>query len=325
MPSLDRDLALETIAPDERAVTAEFIAFLKAASARRNPTGTIHRFNQGRAAGCVEADFIVPDDLTPDLRVGLFAKARSYRASIRFAHATSASDREKDVRGMSISLRDVEGKNLTPGSTTQDFVLNSHPVMMVPGTREFLELLRAVEAGGARRVWYFLSHPTAARVAFASRHNHTSHLEIPYWSTTPYLFGVGRAVKYIVQPVSRRTSALPSPLTDTYLHDALRSGLLDSDARFDVFVQFQSDPRRTPIEDATVEWQERASPYVRVARIAIPKQDIDAPGRQTSCEQVAFNPWNCLVEHRPLGGMNRARREIYHAMADFRASRGAHT
>ena len=60
--------------PDEAALTAEFIAFLKAVSAKRHPTGVMPRFNQGRAAGCVDAEFIVPDGLPPDLRVGLFAQ-----------------------------------------------------------------------------------------------------------------------------------------------------------------------------------------------------------------------------------------------------------
>ena len=81
MPSSDRDLAQETIAPDERASTAEFIAFLKAASLRRNPTGPIRRFNQGRHSGCADAEFIVSDGLSPTLRVGLFAQPRRYRAS----------------------------------------------------------------------------------------------------------------------------------------------------------------------------------------------------------------------------------------------------
>ena len=40
----------------------------------------------------------------------------------------------------------------------------------------------------------------------------------------------------------------------------------------------------------------------------------------TRCEQVAFNPWHCLAEHRPLGGMNRARRQIYEAMAQLRGT-----
>jgi hypothetical protein len=321
MPSSGRDLARETIAPDERATTAEFIEFLKAASLRRNPTGPLRRFNQGRHSGCVEAEFIVSDGLDTSLRVGVFAQPRRYRAWIRFANASSSSDREKDVRGMSIALYDVAGEQLTAGSTRQDFVLNSHPVMMAPDTREFLNLLRAAEAGGARRAIYFLTHPTAARVAFASRQNHTSHLEIPYWSATPYLFGRERAVKYTVRPIATRRTAPPNPLTDTYLHDRLRAHLLESEASFDFLLQFQADSRRMPIENATVEWREGESPYVPVARIVIPRQDIDAVGRDLACEQISFNPWSCLAEHRPLGGMNRARREIYEAMSQLRSTR----
>jgi hypothetical protein len=29
------------------------------------------------------------------------------------------------------------------------------------------------------------------------------------------------------------------------------------------------------------------------------------------CEHLSFNPWRCLPEHRPLGGINRARKAIY--------------
>ena len=51
-------LAEETIDPDEAAVAAAFVEFLKATSTKHHPTGTVPRFNQGRAAGCVEAEFI---------------------------------------------------------------------------------------------------------------------------------------------------------------------------------------------------------------------------------------------------------------------------
>ena len=40
-------------------------------------------------------------------------------------------------------------------------------------------------------------------------------------------------------------------------------------------MQFQTNPRTMPIEDASVEWNERESPYVPLARIRIPKQAID--------------------------------------------------
>ena len=313
------DLALETISPDEQSITAEFIAFLKAASAARYPSGQMRRFNQGRASGCVEAEFTVATGLADDLKVGLFQQPRSYSAWIRFANATSASDREKDVRGMSIKVRGAGAETLTCGSDEQDFILNSHPVMMTPGPREFLELLRAVEAGGWRQARYFLTHPRAARIAFASRQQPSSHLDIPYWSTTPYLFGEGRAVKYIVRPVSHAHPRRPS-LTDKYLHDELRLRLSMEDVAFDFFVQFQTNARTMPIEDASVEWSERESPYVRVAEVRIPRQAIDVPGREQLCERTSFNPWHCLAAHRPLGAMNRVRQPIYEAMQNFRES-----
>jgi hypothetical protein len=314
-------LAVETVPPDEPAVTAELIAFLKDASLHRDPTGPLRRFNQGRAAGCVDAEVIVSAELRPALRVGFFAQPGTYPAVIRFANASSATDRDKDVRGMSIAIAPVPGENLTPGSGRQDIVLNSHPVMVAPDPKEFLALLRANEAGGVKRALYFLAHPALARIAFAARQHPTSHLDITYWSTTPYLFGPGRAVKYIARPCPGRRSELPAELTDTYLHDAMRAHLAEAEACFDLMVQFQTDPGQMPIEDATVEWKPEASPYVAVARIRIPPQPIDDPAKVAACERMAFNPWNCLAAHRPLGGMNRTRRAIYHALSELRASR----
>jgi hypothetical protein len=313
-------IADETIAPDEAAVTARFVAFLKAATEKRYGSGARQRFNQARATSCVDAEFTVLDGLAAGHRIGLFAAPRTYQCWIRFANATSQSDKDKDTRGMAIRVLDVGGENLTPGSTSQDFVLNSHPVMMVGDTREFLELLEANEAGGFRRVLYFLGHLKAARIAFASRANHTCHLDIPYWSTTPYQLGAA-AVKYVARPLSAAKSSMPATLTDTYLEEAMRQRLSREEAAFELMVQPQIDARRTPIEDASVEWREQDSPYVPVARIRIPVQSIDDAGKRARCEEVAFNPWHCLREHRPLGSMNRARREIYRAMAEFRGSR----
>jgi hypothetical protein len=316
----DAALGVETPAPDEAEVTAAFIAFLKAATDRRHPNGPKRRFNQGRATACVEAQFTVLGSLAPEHRVGLFAEPRTYAAFVRFANATSANDRERDVRGMSIRVSGVIGENLTPGATSQDFVLNSYPVMMVPGAREFLELLQANEEGGFRRALYFLGHPKATAAAIASRDNPTCHLDIPYWSTTPYRFGPGRAVKYIAMPTSPRKSPKPDPLTDTYLQDAMRARLADLEATFELMVQFQTDARRMPIEDASVEWRREDSPYVPVARLRIPPQRFDTPERVAAGEAAAFNPWHCLPDHQPLGSMNRARRAIYPALA---AHRGA--
>ena len=311
---------VETVDPDEPAVIADFIAFLKEASLARHPSGPVQRFNQGRGTGCVDAEFTIDADLAPDLRLGLFAKPSTYRAWIRFANASSRSDRDKDVRGMSIKLFDVPGENLTPGATTQEFLLNSHPVMVAADTPSFLALLKAMEQGGFQRALYFATHPRSARIGFRARSNPASHVDISYWSTTPYLFGKGRAVKYIARPSAPGPGSPPKPLTDTYLRDAL-SARLESEVMFDFLIQFQTDARTMPIEDATVEWEERDSPYRRVARIRIPPQRIDDAGGSSACEEISFNPWHCRVEHRPLGSLNRARRDIYPAMAELRRGR----
>lgn len=312
-------LAEEIVGADEAAVTERFVAFLKSATSARHPSGPRRRFNQGRATACLIADFVVPEDLPPDLRVGLFAAPRRYPAVIRFANAASSSDRERDVRGMAIRLLGVAGRNLTPGEKVHDFVLNSHPVMMAPDTKGFLELLQANEAGGVRRTLYFLTHPRAVRIGLAARTNPTCHLDLSYWSTTPYLFGPGRAVKYIARPAGTERSPRPQALTDTYLTDAIRARLAGSEMVFDLLIQFQTDSRRMPIEDASVEWKDADSPYVVVAHVRIPPQSPDEPALVAECERMAFNPWHCLQEHRPLGNMNRARRAIYERMAAFRS------
>jgi catalase len=312
-------IAEETLAPQEDKTIERFIAFMEEVSRKRNPTGTIKRFNQGRAAGCVHAEFSVLGTLPPEHRVGLFAEPRTYAAWIRFANASSKTDRDRDVRGMSIKVFDVPGENLTAGETAQDFVLNSHPVMVAPNTSEFLDLLQALEGGRLRMAGYFLTHPKAALIGVRAQQNPSCHLDIPYWSTTPYLFGSGRAVKYHVRPPAGASGKHTGPVTETYLTDALKTRLAGSDASFDFMVQFQTDPRTQPIEDATVEWKERESPYVAVARIRIPRQIVDQAETQAQCESMAFNPWHALPAHRPLGNMNRARKDIYKAMSAFRA------
>ena len=316
-------LAEERVAADEAATFAEFVAFLKQASAARPraPGAPIGRFNQARAAGCVEAEFAVPDNLPASLRVGLFAQPGTYPALVRFASANSSSDREPDIRGMSIKVRGVPGENLTAGAADQDFVLNSHPVMMVADAKSFLELLRANEAGGLRRIFYFLTHPKAAGIARAARQMPTCHLDIPYWSATPSLFGDGRAVKYRMRP-PRHQQPSPAPTgTASYLSDALRTRLAAGEAVFELAVQIQTDPARMPIEDASVEWPEDAAPFQSVATLRIPAQRFDSPEQEARCEAISFSPWHALVPHRPLGSMNRARRAIYEAMAAFRAGK----
>ena len=84
--------------------------------------------------------------------------------------------------------------------------------------------------------------------------------------------------------------------------------------RFELQLQFFVDEQRTPIEDASVEWPQDVAPYVTVGVLTLPPQDPSLPqGRELAAaiEAAAFDPWNALMNHRPLGEVMRARKVVY--------------
>ena len=198
---------------------------------------------------------------------------------------------------MSVKVYDVPGANLTSGVTTQDFVLNSHPVMVASDTRSFLALLRAMERGGLQQALYLDTESTVGRDRLRCRSNPSSHLDIPYLGTTPYLYrpGAGGEVHRaaVRAGVSAAAGAADRRLSPPGAADATggRGGLLR------LHGPVQSDSERTPIEDAMVEWKENDSPYRAVARIRMPPQRVDDPARLRVCEDTSFNPWHALIEH----------------------------
>jgi hypothetical protein len=192
-----------------------------------------------------------------------------------------------------------------------------------------------------------------------------SPLAIPYFSQTPYKLGQ-QVVKLQARP--HLTGALTSSLPATFLfviralmanvllgvlapgkmkqkmesvcdryiapRDLLRlammSFLADHDASFELFVQTQRNPQTMPIDDATVRWDKRLSPFRKVATIYIPRQVFwPEPGMLEKLrvatgemvelgESMSFNPWHALTDHEPLGAINRARRVVYPAISNFR-------
>jgi hypothetical protein len=86
-------------------------------------------------------------------------------------------------------------------------------------------------------------------------------------------------------------------------------------ASFDFCIQEQTDARKMPIEDPTVRWK---SKFIKLATVTIDPQVFDSPEKQKSGDALSFSPWHALPEHRPLGGINRARRPIYPASQNLR-------
>jgi hypothetical protein len=70
-----------------------------------------------------------------------------------------------------------------------------------------------------------------------------------------------------------------------------------------------------PIEDPTIEWSEKDSPFIPVAKIQIGAQ---VPEQGEACEIRSFTPWHSIAEHRPLGGISRVRKDVYLEISKLR-------
>ena len=73
-----------------------------------------------------------------------------------------------------------------------------------------------------------------------------------------------------------------------------------------------------PLENTLVAWDGGESPWRPVARIEFPPQELQAPEQFAFCQNLTFNPWHGLAAHMPLGGLNRARRDVMTAMQEVR-------
>jgi len=88
-------------------------------------------------------------------------------------------------------------------------------------------------------------------------------------------------------------------------------------ACFDMLVQPQNDACQQPIEDPTIDWGPTTT-WIKVATINIPPQEILHRDMLEFCDAMTFTPWNSLEDHRPLGGINLARKAAYFASAKTR-------
>lgn len=316
-------LAQEQIAAGEQQYIEDLANRLKEKIIRENPSGIMRRDAHPKMHGLVKAEFCVEADLPAELKVGLFKEAGRWPAWVRFSNQDPSrqADIKRDIRGMAVKVMGVAGKKLLENESdapTQDFLTISTPYFVTHDPKEFDELVIACGKGGLSMIWFFLSHLRVTYNLLSSNRKFANPLQITYHSTTPYLFGEGRAVKYCVAPRLTIADSIPSNPGPDYLREAMQKQLSQGEAVFDFMVQFQTDARAMPIEDPGVKWDQKLSPFRKVATIRIPQQAFDSQARREYGENLSFTPWHSLPEHRPLGGVNRARKMVYDFISRFR-------
>ncbi|MCJ7465334.1 MAG: hypothetical protein MUO53_01400, partial [Maribacter sp.] len=163
---------------------------------------------------------------------------------------------------------------------------------------------------------YMVTHPGITFRLLKSLVKCDNPLNISYWSTQPYQFGgPDQAVKYYLKPSPDNRILNENVQEENYLRINMAQTLYTNSAKFDFYVQFQTDAETMPIEDPTVAW---SSEYIKLATLTIPAQEFDSKEQFEFGENLSFNSWHCLPEHRPLGSFNRARRRVYEAMSKYR-------
>ena len=321
--------------PNEEELAGKIVASLRAVAEGRFLQGLTYRYPNTKSHAAVRAEFIVDPDLREEFRVGVFRQpGRKYPAWMRFSSTLPQSlpDSVRDLRGIGLKLMGVEGPKLLPSDPNgdnHDFTFITPETFFTRTPEEFYEFActgamneRKSPGQYFKILAFMLSHPTIAKTLIKYQIRIASLLEVKFFSSTPYLFG-SRAVKYSLRPWLAPNTKIPPNASNNYLREDLIRKLREAEVGFDFRIQFQLDPYKQPIEDSLVEWKEQDSPWHKIATLILPKQEIDSPEQMLFGEHFTTNPWRCLAEHRPLGGINRVRRRIYYEGAVYRHKQNA--
>lgn len=303
----------ETIDPDEGAELASIVRDLRSVQEKIAP---LQRGFHSKSHGCLSGEFKVLDSRPDITKEGLFRETKTYPVVMHFSNGSRKvnPDRKGDARGVAVKVFNVPGpKLLVTQSTakTQDFLMNNVPATYTADPRQFADFIMSASEGTWPSIWFLITHPIFAKRAISHVSRPVESLVLErYWSASAFRLGE-KAMKYNIRSCGAPALAASNRDDPDYLSKNLAAYASEHESCWELGLQIQTDPERTPIEDTTVEWTEELTPTLPVARLVLPKQDINDPEVQQACRALTFTPWHATEDHRPLGKVNRVRRPTY--------------
>lgn len=295
-------------------------------------TPEYQRDAHAKGHGCVRARFEVPE-IESRYNHGIFSKPGTYEAWVRFSNGSvpTLDDPKKDARGMAIKVMNVDGEQLLPdllAGRTQDFVMIDSPSFFIRSVKGYREL-EHVTANGKPFTYFLGPHyinpfKWRLRELYLGLGTRKKPPETPmstqYFSASPYALGPNE-IKYSAKACEVYTAPGVDRTQPNFLRETMKKVLRHRDVCFQFMVQVRDKRARMPIQDTTVVWSEKKSPFVPIARLQIPRQQFDTAAQNEACEDLSFNPWHGVVDMKPLGYINELRRELYLHTAAFRRVR----
>jgi hypothetical protein len=326
----DRDLAREQ--SDIEQITERSLLLQASAAAKQNRP--LARGTHAKGV-CVRAQFEVLDitvgrdpGLAARLAKGVFAKPAVYPAFVRFGNADPSknSDFKADVRSLSFSVDLTRNGMTMPGTNVdrQDFSMQNATTLPINDSLAFLAIMKILTASNpAAGLWSLPFKDklrvlrTLALVQVQAHQKIKPYQQLRYWSTVPFRHGPIDIVKHsatpsVDNPAHPLQRSNPNGLQDELLRHMKEDSKMSS---FDFGVQFLDPNRMTYwdtrrdanfwIENASIEWNEKESPFHTVARLTLlPKSQL----QPDEAERIYFDvTGHSTSDSTPVGSINRAR------------------
>jgi hypothetical protein len=266
--------------------------------------------------GVASGRLVMEKNIPKELRVGVFNHDQ-LDAWVRFSSDTTPTSADlKSTVGIGIKLFGVPGpKALGEEGNTADFIMQNFPVFFVDNAREMVEF---TYAGVVEQDYpgYLKEHKKTNDILNRMEKVEGSVLTTTYWAILPFKCGKQHFVKYRLEPETAPEN-VPNDAND-YLAVDMARRLAQREYRFRFMVQLRTHPATMPLDEATVEWPEKESPFVHVATLVLPKQETGTRGQAEYGQGLAFNIWRVPMEQAPVGSIAEARKVVYAAGAQLR-------
>jgi len=310
-----------------------------------------HAKGYGLGRGEVEILSGIPNEYAQ----GIYSKPGRHEAVVRFSNGTNHVGGDRflgPIVGIGLKIFGIEGKTLLddePDSQTFDYALINHPVFFANTLAHyvFIQTLFAKigtvppanqspeerQAGIHRFLYDWVTgkgtlppeqwawEELGAFLQLA-QHKYVNLLLATYWTMGAVRHGdyIAKVRVAPVQSFADRVElrALDRNSGQEVFRPALVAELRERPYEFDIQVQLCTDLVQMPVEKTTTLWSESLSPYVTVAKLRLPQQDIGGEDNFEKMDRSSMSPWRVTEQHRPLGSIMRSRKEVYRQSSIFR-------
>ena len=310
--------------------------------------GRVVRNAHAKGYGLARGEFEILSGLPTEYAQGIYAKPGRHEALVRFSNGTNHVGSDQflgPIVGIGLKIFGIEGKTLLedePDSHTFDYALINHPVFFANTVAHyvfiqsvFADLGRPPPANltpeerqaGLHQVLYnfvtgkgTLPPEQWAWEELGAFLNLAQTKPVNLLLSTYWTMGAVRHGDYVakvrvapVQSFADRVEQRALDLTsaDQVFRPALVAELREQPYEFDLQVQLCTDLARMPVDKTTVVWPESLSPYVTVAKLRLPQQDIGGEDNFEKMDKTSMSAWRVTEPHRPLGSIMRSRKEVY--------------